>query len=170
MIQKKRPTIMHSNERTIVGCYEKKLCRAQICTWSCAHLASRWRPLCPLLCWWLRWHCWCCPLCCRSHCRSCWCLLCVRCTGIRCAGACRAGVCHAGVPFVVLACLLCWCVCRAGMVVVLAWSSCCCLSRMALAFCCGVYRAGIRCGCGFVVQVWHSSYWYSSWVLLDSLP
>ena len=127
---------MHSNERTIVGRYEKKLCQVQVCTWSCAHLASCWRPLCPLLRWWLCWHCWCCPLCCRSRCHSCWCLLCVCCTGIHCAGACRAGVCRAGVLFVMQGCC-----CHAGVFVVLVLVT---------------HGAGIL--------VWHLPCWYLSWV------
>ena len=47
---------------------------------------------------------------------------------------------------------------------------CWCLSRIALALWCGVYRAGIHRRHGFVVQVWCLSYWYSSCVALDSLP
>ena len=82
----------------------------------------------------------------------------VRCAGIcdagvRCAGACRAGVCCVGVlvPFVVL-----------------VYSSCWCLSCIALVFTVVVWYPSWH-GRGFVTQAWYSSYWYSSWVAQDFL-
>ena len=147
----------------IVGCYEKKLCRAQICARSCAHhlASSCQRLLCPLLRWWLCWHCWCCcPLCRCSRCRSCWRPLCL-------LHWCLLHWCP------LCWCLLCWrlsrggAVCRAGMFVVPGACHALCWRSDAVFIV--LVRAGIR-GCGFVTQVWRSSYWYSLWVPLDSLP
>ena len=129
---------MHSNECMIVGRYEKKLCRAQVCARSCAHLASCWHLLC--------WRCWCCPLGRCSRCHSCWhplCLLhwcslcwCSSCHHLSCMGAvCCAGACHAlrwhsGVAFIVLvsamgAGLSCRCgVHPIGIRCVLRWTLC----------------------------------------------